>query len=217
VCTLRCVFRWKWQVNLFLHTSHEKGCSPVCTLIWASRLNWLVKLSLRTLHEKARSWHPNRRNGLLLSLNDFTHFSQRHIFSMLLIHVFPSRLLLQENDFLEILQESRFSSLFTSGNAALFSPRSSSALISSMQCVAAVLVAFIATFWKEKKHYQNLYYKRSVRYFTILQLSLWHVLLDKKEARILACASLLQWESDIECPPACLPPIYGFTVLYCWA
>jgi hypothetical protein len=157
VCTLRCVFRWKWQVNLSLHTSHKKGRSPVCTLIWASRLNWLVKLSLHSLHEKARSWHPNRRNGLLLSLNDFTHFSQIHIFSLLLTHVCPNRLLLQENDFLEILQESRFSSLFTSGNAALCSPRSSSALISSMQCVAAVLVAFNTTFWKEKKHYQNLY------------------------------------------------------------
>jgi hypothetical protein len=184
VCTLRCVVMWGRWVNIFLHTSHEKGRSPVCTLIWFSRLGQPVQLLLHTLHAKGRAQPLNRCNALRLWVNDVTHITQVIVFLLLpLVRVCPDRLFLQENGFLHISHVWTFSSLHNSGNSALCSQRSSSALTSLFKCVAAVLVALKLTFWKKEKLYQDLEWSWTPMCFEVLQLSPWQILLHDKEAR----------------------------------
>jgi hypothetical protein len=161
VWILRCLFRLDLWVNVFLHTSHEKGCSPVCilwcmirferwenlflhtlhtngrspvwTLIWLSRLKRLVKLLLHTSQEKCRSRSFIPSIVLRCWVNNVTHVSQRDILSL--------PLAVRENFSLHISKESITSSLCNSDNSALCSPRCSLTLISLMKSAASVWVS----------------------------------------------------------------------------
>lgn len=150
---LRCMFSFESWADVFLHTSHEMGRSPLCTLLWVSGLVRLVKFLLHILHEKNRPGHLKCRTALCLWVNDVTHISKRETFSLLLPLACPDKLFLRENVFLHISHESKYSSLHTSVNSALCSPRSSSAF---MQWAASVVVAFISTLWNKEKLNQDL-------------------------------------------------------------
>jgi hypothetical protein len=152
VCILRCLFRLERWVNCFLHTSHEKGLSPVCTLVCLRTSLRLVKLFLHTSHEKRRSGPLNPFTALLLWLNDVTHVSQRDNISLLLVLSWPGVLLLRENAFLHVSQESKLSSLCKSENSALCSPRGPSPPLSLTKCLASLLVEFNLIIWKEERY-----------------------------------------------------------------
>jgi hypothetical protein len=55
LCNLWCFFIWERWVNIFLHSSHEKGRSPLCTLKCVLRLELWVNIFSHTLHEKGHS------------------------------------------------------------------------------------------------------------------------------------------------------------------
>jgi hypothetical protein len=55
MCDLRCIFRTKRWVNLFLHNLHEICRSPLCTLRWFFRIYLLAKVSLYPSQEKGLS------------------------------------------------------------------------------------------------------------------------------------------------------------------